>query len=132
MLSCRCAWAPESLLCFLKDVMLYNVFIGCVLCWAFCKYRSPPSELCEDPLEVPGGERHYSDSPGGSELPLQELRGWGGPGGHRDGTSLPWQVNKGGGVRVNGWAYGQLKVHLDQEDGHGESSGHMSSFHGAI
>ena len=61
--------------------MLYNVFIGRVLCWAFCKYRSPLSELCEDPLEVPGGERHYSDSPGGSELPLQELRGWGGPGG---------------------------------------------------
>ena len=41
-------------------------------------------------------------------------------------------MNKGGGVRVNGWAYGPLKVHLGQEDGHGESSGHMSSFHGAI
>ena len=79
------------------------------------------------------GERATTlDSLGASELPLQELRGWGGPGGHRDGTSLPWQVNKGGGVRVNGWAYGQLKVHLDQEDGHGESSGHMYSFHGAI
>ena len=68
----------------------------------------------------------------GVSCPLRTFRGGGGPAGHRDGTCLPWQVNKGGGVRVNGRAYGQLKVHLDQEDGHGESSGHMSSFHGAI
>lgn len=76
MLSCRYALAPESLLCFLKDVMFYNVFTGRVLCWAFCKYRPPLSELCEDPLEAPGGEGHYSDSPGGSELPPQDLQGW--------------------------------------------------------
>lgn len=78
------------------------------------------------------GEGHFSDSLCGSEVPLQELQGGGGPRGHRDGTSLPWQMNKSGGVRVNGWANGQLKVHLDQEDGHGESLWHVSPSHGAI
>ena len=55
--------------------MFYNDFFGCVLRWAFCKYRSLLSELCKDPLEVPGEEGHFSGSPGGSELPLQELQG---------------------------------------------------------
>ena len=55
-------------------MMFCNIFIGYVLPWAFCKYRSPLSELREDPLEVPGGEGHFSDSPGGSELSLQELQ----------------------------------------------------------
>ena len=57
--------------------MFYNDFFGCVLRWAFCKYRSLLSELCKDPLEVPGEEGHFSGSPGGSELPLQELQGAG-------------------------------------------------------
>ena len=55
--------------------MFYNDFFGCVLRWAFCKYRSLLSELCKDPLEVPGEEGHFSGSPGGSELPRQELQG---------------------------------------------------------
>lgn len=76
MLSCRCAQAPESLhSASSKTWCFIMIFFGCVLRWAFYKYRSLLSELCKDPLEVPGGEGHFSGSLGGSELPLQELQG---------------------------------------------------------
>lgn len=44
--------------------------------------------------------------------PLGASEGGEEPGGRRHGASLPWQVNKGGGVRVNGWVYGQLKKYI--------------------